>query len=244
MDFRTGDGVAEQDGIGREDFGQSELGLASSPIAANGAPANGKAIGMSADDKGSEALVAAMAAGAAGALAAAVKPAPDSKTINARRFTIVTDHARDALLTDFGKDTLDDRYLLPGESYQDLFVRVASAYADDQPHAQRLYDYISRLWFMPFFGRKCLPGNSGEFLGARHAALPIRTRGIGRHVDARHGRIVDTDMVVEALVQSRRNVGLHGHAIVFVVAAMRCLLGDGLGNGGLHLSLDLGLPVD
>jgi ribonucleoside-diphosphate reductase alpha chain len=28
-------------------------------------------------------------------------------------------------------------------------VRVASAYADDQPHAQRLYDYISRLWFMP-----------------------------------------------------------------------------------------------
>ncbi|NJC35208.1 ribonucleoside-diphosphate reductase alpha chain [Sphingomonas jejuensis] len=56
---------------------------------------------------------------------------------------------RDALLTDFGKDTLKDRYLLPGESYQDLFARVAAAYADDQAHAQRLYDYISRLWFMP-----------------------------------------------------------------------------------------------
>ena len=53
------------------------------------------------------------------------------------------------MLTDFGKDTLQDRYLLPGESYQDLFVRVASAYADDAAHAQRLYDYISKLWFMP-----------------------------------------------------------------------------------------------
>ena len=69
--------------------------------------------------------------------------------VHARRFDIVTDRSRDALLTDFGKETLEDRYLLPGESYQDLFARVASAYADDQEHAQRLYDYISRLWFMP-----------------------------------------------------------------------------------------------
>ena len=59
------------------------------------------------------------------------------------------DRTRDALLTDFGKATLDDRYLLPGESYQDLFARVASAYGDDAAHAQRIYDYISRLWFMP-----------------------------------------------------------------------------------------------
>ena len=69
--------------------------------------------------------------------------------VHARRFDIVTDRSRDALLTDFGKETLEDRYLLPGESYQDLFARVASAYADDQEHAQRLYDYISKLWFMP-----------------------------------------------------------------------------------------------
>ncbi|MEM7444561.1 MAG: ribonucleoside-diphosphate reductase subunit alpha [Pseudomonadota bacterium] len=59
------------------------------------------------------------------------------------------DRSRDALLTDFGKTTLEDRYLLPGESYQDMFARVAIAYADDGDHAQRLYDYISRLWFMP-----------------------------------------------------------------------------------------------
>ena len=60
-----------------------------------------------------------------------------------------TDHARDTLLTDFGKATLQDRYLLAGESFQDLFARVARAYADDTAHAQRLYDYMSKLWFMP-----------------------------------------------------------------------------------------------
>ena len=59
------------------------------------------------------------------------------------------DRSRDALLTDFGRATLDDRYLLPGEGYQDLFARVASFYGDDAAHAQRIYDYISRLWFMP-----------------------------------------------------------------------------------------------
>jgi len=59
------------------------------------------------------------------------------------------DRSRDSLLTDFGKATLQDRYLLPGESYQDMFARVASYYADDDAHAQRLYNYISKLWFMP-----------------------------------------------------------------------------------------------
>ncbi|QPQ54227.1 ribonucleoside-diphosphate reductase subunit alpha [Allosphingosinicella flava] len=73
----------------------------------------------------------------------------DSKSVAARAFDVVTDESRDALLTEFGKDTLRDRYLLPGENYQDLFARVACAYADDQDHAQRLYDYISKLWFMP-----------------------------------------------------------------------------------------------
>ena len=59
------------------------------------------------------------------------------------------DRSRDDLLTDFGKATLSDRYLMPGESYQDLFARVASYYGDNKNHAQRLYDYISKLWFMP-----------------------------------------------------------------------------------------------
>lgn len=63
--------------------------------------------------------------------------------------TVKVDRARDANLSSFGKAVLQDRYLLTGESYQDLFARVASYYADDSAHAQRLYDYISHLWFMP-----------------------------------------------------------------------------------------------
>jgi ribonucleoside-diphosphate reductase alpha chain len=62
---------------------------------------------------------------------------------------LTLDHGRDALLTPFGKATLTDRYLMPGESFQDMFARVSCAYADDVRHAQRLYDYMSRLWFMP-----------------------------------------------------------------------------------------------
>ena len=64
-------------------------------------------------------------------------------------FSVHVDRSRDALLTDFGRATLDDRYLMPGEGYQDLFARVASYYGDDIQHAQRIYDYISKLWFMP-----------------------------------------------------------------------------------------------
>ncbi len=86
---------------------------------------------------------------AAKAEVAETKEPTSSKTVDVRRFNVVTDSSRDVLLTEFGKDTLQDRYLLPGESYQDLFARVASAYADDELHAQRLYDYISQLWFMP-----------------------------------------------------------------------------------------------
>ena len=59
------------------------------------------------------------------------------------------DRSRDGNLTGFGKATLTDRYILPGEEYQDIFARVASYYSDDSDHAQRLYDYISKLWFMP-----------------------------------------------------------------------------------------------
>lgn len=75
---------------------------------------------------------------------------PDEKfEIPAKLYDLKLDHTRDDLITSFGKDTLTDRYLLPGESYQDLFARVACAYSDDQGHAQRIYDYISKLWFMP-----------------------------------------------------------------------------------------------
>ncbi|WP_303794789.1 ribonucleoside-diphosphate reductase subunit alpha [Sandarakinorhabdus limnophila] len=92
-----------------------------------------------------------MAAGvlAQASAAAAATTRPGSSEVLPWRFPVTVDRSRDALLTDFGKDTLDDRYLLPGESYQDLFARVAAAYSDNAEHAQRIYDYISRLWFMP-----------------------------------------------------------------------------------------------
>jgi ribonucleoside-diphosphate reductase alpha chain len=86
---------------------------------------------------------------AEGAAAPAAAAGIASNAVAPRAFDVTIDRGRDSLLTEFGKDTLQDRYLLPGESYQDLFARVASAYADDEAHAQRLYDYISRLWFMP-----------------------------------------------------------------------------------------------
>lgn len=66
-----------------------------------------------------------------------------------RGITVHLVRERDEKLTAFGKATLDDRYLLDGESYQDLFARVAAHFADDSAHAQRIYDYISQLWFMP-----------------------------------------------------------------------------------------------
>lgn len=56
---------------------------------------------------------------------------------------------RNELLSDAGKATLSDRYLYNGENYQDLFKRVSEAYSDSPAHAQRLYDYVSQMWFMP-----------------------------------------------------------------------------------------------
>jgi ribonucleoside-diphosphate reductase alpha chain len=155
MEFKVSDNVPG-DVVNELDAGA----LAAAPRA------NEKAMTMDKPDAGSQELIAAKAGEAlAGALAASAKGAVDSKTVNARRFTVVTDNARDALLTDFGRETLTDRYLLPGENYQDLFARVADAYADDQAHAQRLYDYISKLWFMP-----ATPVLSN---GGTHRGLPI-----------------------------------------------------------------------
>ena len=64
-------------------------------------------------------------------------------------YDIKIDHSRDSKITDFGKATLKDRYLLPDETIQEAFARVCAAYADGEEHAQRLYDYMSNLWFAP-----------------------------------------------------------------------------------------------
>ena len=80
------------------------------------------------------------------------KKSPNTIQNNAPKkptFKITLDNKKDDRLSIFGKAVLNDRYLMPDESYQDLFARVASYYADDSAHANRLYGYIANLWFMP-----------------------------------------------------------------------------------------------
>ena len=55
---------------------------------------------------------------------------------------------RDKLLTEFSKATLQDRYLLKGEKPQEMFARVARAYCSSNDHMERMYDYLSKHWFM------------------------------------------------------------------------------------------------
>ena len=56
---------------------------------------------------------------------------------------------RDNYLSEFSLKTLEDRYFIEGEtSPQEAFGRAAKAFADNDEHAQRLYDYASKLWFM------------------------------------------------------------------------------------------------
>ena len=63
--------------------------------------------------------------------------------------SVKIDYSRDSLLDEFAHATLKDRYMIPGEtSPQEAFARAAECFADDEDHAQRLYDYVSNLWFM------------------------------------------------------------------------------------------------
>jgi ribonucleoside-diphosphate reductase alpha chain len=73
---------------------------------------------------------------------------------------ITIDLSRDELLTTFGLATILDRYLWKNEtSPQHMFARVACVNSDDNPHAQRMYDYMSKLWFM---GSTPVLSNSGH----------------------------------------------------------------------------------
>ena len=92
--------------------------------------------------------------------------------------------SRDALLTEFGKDTLRDRYLLPGETYQDLFARVASAYADDAgPRPARLRLYLQAVVHAGDPGaveRRHRPRPADQLLSEQRRRQPRRHR---RHLE-------------------------------------------------------------
>ncbi len=62
---------------------------------------------------------------------------------------IELEHSRDELLTDFGKATLQDRYLWQDENTQMMYARAAHAGQDDQAHGQRMYNYFSKHWATP-----------------------------------------------------------------------------------------------
>lgn len=81
------------------------------------------------------------------------------------------DLGRDTLLTDFALDLLKSYYLRKDEtSPQEAYARAALAYsAGDIAFAQRIYDYVSKGWFMfasPVLSNAVLPGEPWK-------ALPI-----------------------------------------------------------------------
>lgn len=58
-------------------------------------------------------------------------------------------YERDTTLSPHAMEMLRDRYMTESEtSPQEAYARAASAFADDEDHAQRLYDYVSKQWFM------------------------------------------------------------------------------------------------
>lgn len=70
--------------------------------------------------------------------------------------SLVLDETRNALTTYFGLENLRDRYFLHDaqgaicENPQTFYARVATGMArGDRAHAQRLYDIMSRGWFIP-----------------------------------------------------------------------------------------------
>lgn len=59
----------------------------------------------------------------------------------------ILDLSRDDNLTNFGKATLEDRYLKPNEtSPQHAFLRASTAFASNEAHATRMYGYASKQW--------------------------------------------------------------------------------------------------
>lgn len=65
------------------------------------------------------------------------------------RFNIKIDYTKNQNISDFAMKKLEGRYLLEGETPQDMFARVACAFGDSYNHAQRIYNYISDGWFLP-----------------------------------------------------------------------------------------------
>jgi len=80
------------------------------------------------------------------------------------------EYSRDTLLTSFSKELLDKHYCKDLESPQDAFARAANCYSyGDTRLAQRIYDYVSKGWFM--FSSPILSNAVG--IGEKPKGLPI-----------------------------------------------------------------------
>lgn len=76
-------------------------------------------------------------------------------------YSIYIDPTKDSLLSQAGVSLLKDRYFLPEEkSAQEVFARAACTFASNQDHAQRLYNYMSKLWFTPATPILCNAGTT------------------------------------------------------------------------------------
>ena len=85
------------------------------------------------------------------------------------RTGLLIEPARDDLLTPFARSLLGKYYSRPGETPQMAYARACRAWGSDLAHAQRLYDAVSKGWFMfasPVLSNAPLPGE-------RVKAMPI-----------------------------------------------------------------------
>lgn len=88
----------------------------------------------------------------------------------------------DSRLSQEAIDIMRDRYMLPSEkSPQEAFARAAKAFADNDDHAQRIYEYAAKGWFM--FASPILSN------GGTNRGLPISC--FGGYVDDSRGGITD-----------------------------------------------------
>lgn len=63
------------------------------------------------------------------------------------KYNIKIDSSRDSLFDSLGMTRMKESYMMESEtSPQERFAYVSSAFASNQEHAQRLYDYSSKMW--------------------------------------------------------------------------------------------------
>lgn len=113
---------------------------------------------------------------------------------------IRVDYSRDALFSESGLSRLKEGYLCDGEtSPQQRFAFVSSTFASNPEHAQRLYDYSSKMWLS--YATPILS------YGKTARSLPISC--FASHLGDSMGSILDTSSETRMLAVVGGGVGLH-----------------------------------